>query len=368
MPPTFIPVLLLAASLLPSAVGAIEIQSLSSSLEIYKNHPLEFATDGEVDTYFSSSRNPKRGEWIHLATKGNLKGKNVIVHSGQANGKDKIHNAQLQTSQDGKQWKTIGNFRDGKAQGHIADDAKFIRIEFFADAWSWVAIREITIGDQPLTLKQSRKTIAIDGKTIQLAITVDIEGVEAQAKVVNYLIQRYFIEWPKIAAIIDAPLAKTPKHLYLKFDPKLDHPAHVSGTTMVISSRHLANHKADSYGVFTHELTHFVQNYAGKAPTWFSEGAADYVRFHLHKDSLWARQNLRHTRRDKPLGSYWSSTAFLIWLEKTYSKPVTAFVSRACSDGRYNEAIWQQVTGKPLEQLTHDYQQSPLILQEAKQQ
>ncbi|MFD2158282.1 basic secretory protein-like protein [Rubritalea tangerina] len=346
------------AILASTALGAhaIEPTNHHTTLPTYKEHTRTLATDGLPDTHFWSDRNPRRGDIFQVDFAQSLKGKNVFVHSGQANGRDQIHNANLQVSADGKQWKTIGRFRQGKAQGKVTFDATKARIAFYGDGWSWVVIREIKISSDPLTLISKEKTINYGDKKIPLKITVDIDGAQSQQKVIDDLIERYFIEWPMIAKLLDAPLPTTPKHLYLCFYSKMGHPAHVSGTTMVISTNHLKNHTKDTYGVFTHELTHFVQNYRGKAPTWFSEGTADYIRYMLHTESLWARRNLKHQNRKNPLGSYWSSTAFLIWLEKTYKKPITAKVSCACSDGKYNDAIWQQLTGKSLEELTKLYQ------------
>lgn len=329
----------------------------STLIPIYKEHTGTLALDGNHQTYFSSARNTKRGETIDLKFDKSIKGKTVTVYSGQASGKDLIHNARLQSSTDGVRWKTLSNFRQGKAQGVVSNEAKHLRIEFYADAWSWIAIREIKIDNQPPTLKTVKKSIRVDGVSHELKITVDSEGVEDLAKVIDDLIERYFIEWPLIAKLIDAPIAKTPKHLYLTFEKSMGHPAHVTGTTMVISAKHIREYTDDTYGVFTHELTHFVQNYAGKAPTWLGEGIADYARFKLNKDSIWARQNLRHQNRKNPLGSYWNSTAFLLWLEDEYKKPVAALLSRACNDGTYSDATWKEITTKSLEELTQQYQQ-----------
>lgn len=331
--------------------------SFNTDIPIYKEHTGEQALDGDHSSYFSSARNAKRGETINLNFEKSIKGKTVTVYSGQENGKDQIHNARLQSSIDGVRWHTLSNFRQGKAQGVIPDAANHLRVEFYADAWSWIAIREIKINNKPPTLKTVKKSITVDGVSHELKITIDSEGVEELVKIINDLTERYFIEWPLIAKLIDAPIAKTPKHLYLTFDGEMGHPAHVSGTNMVISSKHIKNHTDDTYGVFTHELTHFVQNYAGKAPTWLGEGIADYARFQLNKDSIWARQNLKHSRRKNPLGSYWNSTAFLLWLEDEYKKPVTAIISRACSEGKYSDAIWKDITTKSLEELTMMYQQ-----------
>lgn len=345
---------------LPSAFASpVVAAKVHTSIPHYKSHEPQHMSDSDDSTFFWSWRNPKRGEWIALDYDQSLKGKNVTVRTGNAKGEDMIHNARVQSSADGKLWRTISLFRNGKAEGTVPNNAKHLRIEFYADAWSWVIVKNVEVGDQALTRSTTQRNVQVDGKKIPLKITIDTENVESSQDIISELTELYFIEWPKIREIIDAPLASTPKHLFLRFENNIGFPAYVAGTNMVISAQHLKKHRADTYGVFTHELTHFVQHYGGKAPTWFSEGTADYVRYQLHKDSLWARQNKRYNKRKNPLGAYWNSTAFLLWLEKTYNKPITALVSRACSERRYTHEIWKEITTKSLEELTKEYEQAP---------
>lgn len=341
---------LLAESVHPSKV--------SSPLPAYKGNALENMADGDNSTFFWSWRNPKKGESITLDFPSSLKGKNITVRTGNEKGEDRIYNARIQFSEDGSLWRTLSFFQHGKAEGTVPVAANHLRIEFFHDAWSWVQIRSFEVGDQALTRQTITRKVIADNQQVPLKITVDSEFVEDQRDSVNSLIDLYFKEWPLILKLIDSPLASTPKYLFLSFDPNLDFPAYVSGTTMVISAKHMQRQKEDTYGLFSHELTHFVQNYGGVAPTWFTEGVAEHIRYEFHKDSIWAQHHLKYSTAKKPLGSYWSSMLFLRWLEKAYDKPIIQLVSRACSEKLYTHDIWKKLTGKSLEQLAKEYKKS----------
>lgn len=332
--------------------------TISSPLPAFKDNTLAKMVDGDASTFFWSWRNPKKGETVTLDFPESLKGKNVTVRTGNEKGEDRIHNARIQFSKDGSLWRTLGFFKFGKAEGIIPTDAKYLRIEFYHDAWSWVQIRSFEVGNHALTRSTLISDVQVDGEKVPLKITIDREFVEDQKDAVDSLIDLYFKEWPTILKLIDAPLLSTPKHLFLSFDPTLKFPAYVSGTTMVISAQHMKSQKEDTYGLFSHELTHFVQNYEGGAPTWFTEGVAEHIRFKFHKEGVWAKNNIKYNTAKRPLGSYWNSMLFLHWLEKTYQKPIIQLVSRACSEKRYTHDIWEVITGESLEQLAEEYRKS----------
>lgn len=198
--------------------------------------------------------------------------------------------------------------------------------------------------------------VKVGQETIKLTITAYPEDFKNADAYIKQFTHSYFQQWHQIALLIDAPVDKIPTHLTLKFKQKMGHPAHVAGTKMVMELSHLQKNPDDAAGVFSHELTHFVQAYPpSKSPWWFQEGSADYARYKLHPKSVWASRNSKHTNKTKPLGGYWNSTAFLLWMEKTYQKKIVAPVSRAIKDGTYQKTIWKQLTGKTLTELTALY-------------
>lgn len=222
-----------------------------------------------------------------------------------------------------------------------------------------ITLTIITNADEnPQTIISSTKTIQIDNQPIELKISIDISTDETLRPLAADLSKRYFQEWPKLVKLLNAPSNKIPHHLHISFRQLMGHPAHVSGTNMVIEIQHIRRDPADLPGVFTHELTHFVQNYPPGTPTWLSEGIADYTRYKIHPNSKWTKINQQHTNKLKPKAAYWQTTAFLLWVEKTYRKPLVKTLSKAAKDGKYKENLWKTITGKTLQELTELYAQS----------
>ncbi len=204
------------------------------------------------------------------------------------------------------------------------------------------------------------KNITVAGKQIKLTLTisVNLEDNKEFEPQIKQITQLYFQHWPLIASKLNAPIDTIPHELILNFQEKMGHPAHVNGNHMVIEGNHIRQHPDDLSGVFIHELTHFVQNYPPGAPGWFVEGTADYIRYKTFPHSKWAKRNQAHTNKSKPLGAYWNSTAFLLWIEKTYHPNTVSRISRICKDGKYSKNVWKEITGKSLDELIKEYKQS----------
>ena len=93
-------------------------------------------------------------------------------------------------------------------------------------------------------------------------------------------------------------------------------------------------------------------------PSWFVEGSADYIRYRQFPDRAWAKSARARMNNSKPLGHYWNSACFLLWMEDTYKKPITATVSVALQQKKYKETLFKELTGKSLEQLIELYKKS----------
>jgi len=204
--------------------------------------------------------------------------------------------------------------------------------------------------------KTIRRSIVYEGKNIPLSITGKLQGFENLEVRFNEMAELYFKIWPQLVTMLGSPVDQTYRDVVISFQPKMDHPAHSSGFSIVISAAHLSKDPSDTLGVFIHELTHVIQHQRG--PGWFIEGVADYTRYRLKHDDRWAERCRKHINYDNPFGSYWNSTAFLFYLEDTYQKPIVRPVSMALRAKTYREDIWKKITGKSLAELAEDYKSS----------
>ncbi|QQL46156.1 basic secretory protein-like protein [Sulfuriroseicoccus oceanibius] len=208
------------------------------------------------------------------------------------------------------------------------------------------------------------RDVQVCDQSVELKITIDFDHLDESGKqLAQTLPESYFKQWPQIALMIDAPISTTATHLKLSFQKELGYPAHVAGDQMVISAEHAGRDEEETQGVFSHELTHFIQGYPQDAgsPGWFTEGVADLVRYKLHPESYWAKVMIKYTDKQRALGAYWQSSAFLLWMEQTYGKPVASMVSRSCSEGKYDASIWKRETGLTLDELVEAYGKSDWV-------
>ncbi|MGB0992264.1 MAG: basic secretory protein-like protein [Akkermansiaceae bacterium] len=333
--------------------------SITTELPSYKEHKANLMADGKKDTFFWIPRGVKKGETITLSTNLPLPtGKTLIVRDGKPDGKDRFSGAVLEGSLDGRNWKILGEHRGGLLTAKLPRPLKHLRLRASRDVPHWIAIREIEMTDKASPVRVVRSKVSHKGKTYPLSIASNLEGFADLTPRFEEMAKLYFVIWPKLVDMLGSPPAETHLDVDIQYRKDMDHPAHASGKTITISAAHLRRDPEDTRGVFVHELTHVIQRYPSYQPSWFIEGSADYTRFKLSTTDRWAQRCRRHVNHQKPFGHYWSSAAFLLYLEETYKKPVTRVVSQSIRAKTYNEAIWKQLTGKNLQQLAEDYKVS----------
>lgn len=126
------------------------------------------------------------------------------------------------------------------------------------------------------------------------------------------------------------------------------------GKLISVSTNHLKKFNGDarSYeltGVVLHEMVHALEyNGKGTAPVGLIEGIADFVR-------LKSGYPANGWRRDysSPLRGYSTTAYFLDYLDSSYPR----FVKRLNTElrERYNDRLWNKLTGKSLTDLWQDY-------------
>jgi len=332
----------------PSSEGAV-----TTNLPHYNNHLPELMLDGKPETFFWTSRPVKGGETIQMTFKNALPARQILhIRDGNLDGKDHFIGAVIEGSLDGKSWEEIGKRRTGLLIATIPRAMKYIRLRATRNTGGWVAIREVQLL-KTSPLHTHRSTIAVNGKKIPITLTANLEHFADLQPRFEKMAKIYSDVWPKLVEMLGSPIDATHRDVEIMFEAKMDHPAHASGNKITISAEHLRRDPADTEGVFIHELTHVIQRYRG--PGWLVEGVADYTRYKLKNDDAWGKRCRQHIAYDKPFGAYWRSTAFLLYLEDTYKKPIVRDVSVAMRAGRFNEAMWKTLTGKTLQELAADY-------------
>lgn len=100
-------------------------------------------------------------------------------------------------------------------------------------------------------------------------------------------------------------------------------------------------------GAVLHELTHAIQNYGSSVPGWIVEGIPDWVR-----DDVLHDRDLVPARPDSQMNV--RGQAYLDWMQQINPAVVRTLNVKAHA-GAYNEALFQQLTGKSLPTLVQEY-------------
>lgn len=145
--------------------------------------------------------------------------------------------------------------------------------------------------------------------------------------------------------------AKTVK---IKFHKDKEGVADTVGNTINIAAKWVTAHPEDK-GMVIHELMHVVQAYprARNKAGWAVEAIADYVRYYQfepEKPHHW-RVNSRMTTPQ----AYGVGADFFVWIERTRDPEIVQQVHRALRKGKYSDALFQERTGRSLDDLWKEF-------------
>jgi len=173
---------------------------------------------------------------------------------------------------------------------------------------------------------------------------------------------------PKIAKLLVSDDYAPPARVTLLFCTGMGKvPAAAGGGVIRLNAAWFRREReGEATGCVIHELVHVVQNYGrpvhsaqppAPVPGWVVEGIADYIRWFLFEPqrrgaAITSRQSAEKARHD---GSYRVSANFLNWAVTTYDRSLITRLNAAALEGRYDDALWQTWTGKPLQNLNKEW-------------
>ena len=174
------------------------------------------------------------------------------------------------------------------------------------------------------------------------------------------------LEWyPKIVAMLPSDQFEPPTKLTLRFRNDMGStPASAGGARINLNIRWFRGElKGEALGAVVHELVHVVQDYrsanrsrANRPPSWLVEGIADYIRWFLYEpQSQGAEITRRNITRAQFDSSYRVTGNFLNWVTLNHEEEIVKKLNAAARDGRYDEKLWKEFTGKTLQELGTDW-------------
>ena len=173
--------------------------------------------------------------------------------------------------------------------------------------------------------------------------------------------------YPKVAAMLPSDGFTAPTRCTITIKPlnPVNGIAYTVGTNITVGKDWLAHDSPDdAVGALAHETVHVVQRfglnkYCTLNPGWLIEGSAEYFRRFIYEpekhgaDIEWVRHQPRSSLRYD--GSYQISANFLEWVTEKYDKDIVAQMNAEMRQGKYDNQLWQQYTGKPLEELGREW-------------
>jgi hypothetical protein len=194
----------------------------------------------------------------------------------------------------------------------------------------------------------------------QYEISFDLTEAPELKPWVNEKLKPACAEWyPKIVGMLPSDGFEAPRGFRIEFQKDGRGVAYTAGDRVVCAVPWFKNNlDGEAAGAVVHELVHVVQQYRGRRggnrnPGWLVEGLADYIRWFLYEPKeLRPRPN---PDRAKYTDSYRTTAAFLNYVVEQHDKDCIRKFNAAMREGRYNEALWKEYTGKPLDEVWDEY-------------
>ncbi len=173
------------------------------------------------------------------------------------------------------------------------------------------------------------------------------------------MVNTFYIVYPELA---NAYNKHTLKAVTFVIDTAYKGVAETDNGKVTISSRWMHLHPED-IDVITHEVMHIVQDYGESGgPGWLTEGIADYARYKFGVNNAAANWRLPAYKAGQNYTDAYRVTArFLVWIEQKVKPGIVKKLDSYSRSHMYTPALWQQLTGKTLEDLWKSYTDNPVI-------
>lgn len=184
-----------------------------------------------------------------------------------------------------------------------------------------------------------------------LKVTIDVSGAPECAAWAERAREMVLLWYPVVSACLEAPLETKEREIRLVFK-EMPGVAHTQGDVITIAAGWVKK-RPDDLGMVLHELVHVVQGYPPSKAGWLVEGIADYIRFWMAEPA--GQPKVINRATDSYRSGYRITGAFLAWIEEKYRQPVIRETNRALRAGRYEDALFKQLTGKDLDALWQEF-------------
>ena len=319
------------------------VAAIETTLTTAKGQIRQFAFDVDPSTFFASEHNPAGTDHFTVVFDKPVKVKSISVLTGRADSSDALDEGKLAVSADGKSFRELSPFAQGKSQATLKGESIVaVRIQPAAKSDHHLAIREITVESDP--------PVAVFKYPVEFVIDVaDEPKMKEWAENVAKTCMRAY---PMINEELKSDGFKPPRVVTLALKTSYRGVAFAAGGRITGSVRYFQEHP-DDVGAMVHETTHVVQHYNGRGnPGWLVEGVSDYIRFFMFEPGKIGRINPERAHYN---GSYRVTAAFLAYVTEKYDKQLVQKLNKVMREGRYTKEIFKELTGKSVEELDKEW-------------
>jgi hypothetical protein len=317
--------------------------TIETTLATAKGQIRQFAFDGDPSTFFASEQTPGAADHFTLVFDRPVKVRAIGVLTGRPDGGEALEQGALEVSADGKTFRELVPFAEGKAQARPEDEPIVaVRIQPGAVTDYHLVIRELMVDcDPPVLLFKYPVEFVID-------VADEPKMKDWAEKVANICTRAY----PMINDELKSDGFKPPTVVTMVLKSSYRGVAFASGGRITGSVKYFQDHP-DDVGAMVHETSHVVQHYNGRGnPGWLVEGVSDYVRFFKFEPGKIGRINAARAHYN---GSYRVTAAFLAYVTEKYDKQLVPKLNKVMREGRYKKEIFKELTGKTVEELDGEW-------------
>jgi hypothetical protein len=143
-----------------------------------------------------------------------------------------------------------------------------------------------------------------------------------------------------------------PAEITIVFKKEMKGIAFTTGRRVQVAGDWVRKHPQD-WGMIIHEVTHAVQSYKRASAGWAVAGIADYIRYHVFEPG--GRPPRIDAKKSSYKEGYKTAAAFLAWIESKHDKAIIAKLNRALREGKYDDRLFEDSTGKTLDDLWREF-------------
>ncbi|MCL4854066.1 MAG: hypothetical protein KJZ78_22130, partial [Bryobacteraceae bacterium] len=214
-----------------------------------------------------------------------------------------------------------------------------------------------------IEIENSQPTVvSFEAEAGKFRFTIDVTRAPDMAEWSEDRLKPLVQEWyPRLVEMLPSEGYQAPADIRLRFREDMGGvPASAGGATINLNASWFRRERdREALGAVVHEMVHVVQGYSRRgAPTpgWLVEGIADYIRWFLYEPE---KKGAEITKRGFPTAKHDSSYRitgnFLDWVTRCYDGEIVPKLNAAARKGQYKEQLWQDWTGKTLQELGDEW-------------